>query len=188
MATYLHFAPAIALTLVIGPRRVGWRLMLAGVVCALLPDADVLMIRLEMDSYSGTYGHRGFTHSVGFALLMGWFGAALARLSSPGICWLTAVFLALCTISHSLIDGLLARGICNAWLWPLDGTRYCLPWRPITLQGTPLFGADRLVQELLWIGLPLVLLTLVGLPLRKYVLARSQARASGQTGALEATG
>ena len=49
------------------------------------------------------------------------------------------------------------KGICNAWLWPLDGARHCLAWRPVPLQGTSTFGADRLGQELLWIGVPLLL-------------------------------
>lgn len=49
------------------------------------------------------------------------------------------------------------KGICNAWLWPLDGARHCLAWRPLPLQGTSTFGADRLGQELLWIGVPLLL-------------------------------
>ncbi|WP_310565825.1 hypothetical protein [Hydrogenophaga sp.] len=54
------------------------------------------------------------------------------------------------------------RGICNAWFWPLDGARHCLPWRPIPLRGAPLFGLERLVWELQWIGVPLGLLALAG--------------------------
>jgi inner membrane protein len=150
MATYLHFAPAVALAVAIGPQRIGWRLTLAGAACAVLPDADFLLYVLHIDAYSGTYGHRGFTHSIGFALLVGALGALLAGRDPLRSRWLTAVYLALCTASH----------------WPMDGARHCLPWRPIPLQGVPLFGADRLAQELLWIGMPLLLLANAGQLLR----------------------
>ena len=166
MATYLHFAPALALAVAIGPQRIGWRLTLAGAACAVLPDADFLLYVLHIDAYSGTYGHRGFTHSIGFALLVGALGALLAGRHPLRSRWLTALYLALCTASHPLLDGLIDRGICNAWLWPLDGARHCLPWRPVPMQGVPLFGPDRLAQELLWIGVPLLLLANAGQLLR----------------------
>ena len=71
MATYLHFAPALALAVAIGPQRIGWRLTLAGAACAVLPDADFLLYVLHIDAYGGTYGHRGFTHSLLAVAAMG---------------------------------------------------------------------------------------------------------------------
>lgn len=167
MATYLHFAPAVALAVAIGPRTVGWRLTLAGAACAVLPDADFALYLLRIDTYSGTYGHRGFSHSIGFALLVGLLGALLAPAAGRRRAFVGA-FLALCTLSHPLIDGLFDRGICNAWLWPLDGARHCLPWRPIPMQGVPLFGMGRLGQELVWIGLPLLAGALAGVGWRRW--------------------
>lgn len=173
MATYLHFAPALALAVAIGPQRIGWRLALAGAVCGVMPDADMLLYVLHIDDYGGTYGHRGFTHSLGFALLVGALGAALAGRRPGRSRWLTAAYLALCTASHPLLDGLIDRGICNAWLWPLDGARHCLPWRPVPMRGVPLFGLDRLLQELRWIGLPLALLAGAGVVLRRALSGRA---------------
>lgn len=167
MATYLHFAPALALAVAIGPQRIGWRLTLAGAACAVLPDADFALYLLRIDTYSGTYGHRGFSHSIGFALLVGLLGALLAPAGGRRRAFVGA-FLALCTLSHPLMDGLFDRGICNAWLWPLDGARHCLPWRPIPMQGVPLFGLGRLGQELVWIGLPLLAGALAGLGWRRW--------------------
>lgn len=173
MATYLHFAPALALAVAIGPQRIGWRLALAGAVCGVMPDADMLLYVLHIDDYGGTYGHRGFTHSIGFALLVGALGAALAGRRPGRSRWLTAAYLALCTASHPLLDGLIDRGICNAWLWPLDGARHCLPWRPVPMRGVPLFGLERLLQELRWIGLPLALLAGAGVVLRRALSGRA---------------
>ena len=167
MATYLHFAPAVALAVAVGPRAVGWRLTLAGAACAVLPDADFALYLLRIDTYSGTYGHRGFSHSIGFALLVGLLGTLLAPAGGRRGAFVGA-FLALCTLSHPLIDGLFDRGICNAWLWPLDGARHCLPWRPIPMQGVPLFGLGRLGQELVWIGLPLLAGALASLGWRRW--------------------
>lgn len=165
MATYLHFAPAIALAVAIGPRTVGWRLTLAGAVFAVLPDADFALVTLGIDRYSGPYGHRGFTHSLGFALALGAFGALWAG-PGRGRQLGAAVFLALCTLSHPWLDGLLDRGICNAWLWPLDDARICLDWRPVPMRGVPLFGMERLRRELIWIGIPLVVSSLAAVWLR----------------------
>ncbi|MBT9552183.1 MAG: metal-dependent hydrolase [Hydrogenophaga sp.] len=165
MATYLHFAPAIALAVAAGVQRVGWRLTLAGACFAVLPDADFALVTLGLDRYNGPYGHRGFTHSIAFALALGAFGSLWA---GPG--WRrrlgAATFLALCTLSHPVLDGLLDRGICSAWLWPLDDARLCLDWRPVPMRGVPLFGMERFRQELLWIGLPLLLITNAVLLLR----------------------
>ena len=168
MATYLHFAPAVALALAVGSRTVGWRLTGLGALCAVMPDADFLLVALRFDSYSGTYGHRGFTHSLGFALAVGllamlWPGApseAQRRRSVVGL------YLALCTVSHPLLDGLIDVGICNAWWWPLDGARHCLAWRPVPMQGVGLWGWERLGLEALWIGIPLVLVACGGSGLR----------------------
>ncbi|WP_409559708.1 metal-dependent hydrolase [Hydrogenophaga sp.] len=79
---------------------------MAGAACGVLPDADFLLYLLHIDAYSGTYGHRGFTHSIGFALLVGALGALLAGRHPLRSRWLTATFLALSTASHPLLDGL----------------------------------------------------------------------------------
>lgn len=165
MATYLHFAPAVALAVALGPRRVGWRLMLAGAVCGVMPDLDFLSVMMGFDRYSGTYGHRGFTHSLGFALLIGLVGALW-----PAGSWRRragrGAFLALCTASHPLLDSLFNVHICSAWYWPLDGQRHCFGWRPIPARGLYMFSQEWLLMELRWIGVPLLVLANVGMLLR----------------------
>ncbi|MFP8777491.1 metal-dependent hydrolase [Hydrogenophaga sp. RWCD_12] len=168
MATYLHFAPAVALAVAVGARTVGWRLMLAGAACGVLPDLDFLSITLHFDRYSGTYGHRGFTHSLGFALLIGLIGALWPSGGATG--WRRragrGAFLALCTASHPLLDSLFDVGICSAWFWPLDGARHCFDWRPVPMQGIDLFGEERFLLELQWIGMPLLLMANAGMLVR----------------------
>ena len=169
MATYLHFAPAVALAVALGPRRVGWRWMVAGAVCGVMPDLDFLSIKMGFDRYSGTYGHRGFTHSLGFALLIGLLAALWPAASAPG--WRRragrGAFLALCTASHPLLDSLFDVGICSAWFWPLDAARHCFDWRPVPMQGVALFGEERFLIELQWIAVPLLVLANVGMLARR---------------------
>jgi inner membrane protein len=47
------------------PRRV----VIAGAIATILPDADVAAFAVGIP-YGATFGHRGFTHSILFALLV----------------------------------------------------------------------------------------------------------------------
>ena len=62
---------AIPLSLGFGPGRIiiAPLLRLAGVALAMLPDADVLAFKFGV-VYDNIFGHRGFTHSVLFALVV----------------------------------------------------------------------------------------------------------------------
>lgn len=105
------------------------RLLLFGVFCAVLPDLDVIGFKLGI-RYADLLGHRGFSHSLLFALLMGLFGAALApwlRCSRPAAFGVGLAAVA----SHILLDAMTNGGLGVAALWPLDKARYFLDWRPI---------------------------------------------------------
>ncbi len=136
---FSHPAPVLALAAALGSRVVPARLLLFGVFCAVLPDLDVIGFKLGI-RYADLLGHRGFSHSLLFALLMGLFGAALApwlRCSRPA-----------------------AFGV--AALWPLDKARYFLDWRPIRVSPLNLRvffgrqGLEVLISEWRWVWLPCV--------------------------------
>ena len=44
---------------------------MAGVVCSVIPDLDVIGIQVGIQ-YGDFWGHRGFTHSLLFAALRCW--------------------------------------------------------------------------------------------------------------------
>lgn len=122
-----------------------WKLFLLGIICSIIPDADVISFSLGIP-YESFWGHRGFTDSLGFALL---FGAAVSLFLYPKqrkkltglILW---VYFFLATASHSLLDAMKSGGLGVAFFSPFDDTRYFLPWRPIKV--SPI-GAENFISE-----------------------------------------
>ena len=61
-----HAAVPLCLGLGLGTNVIPPRLLFAGIVLAMLPDADVLAFKFGV-AYGNIFGHRGFTHSLLFA-------------------------------------------------------------------------------------------------------------------------
>ena len=143
--------------------------------CAILPDLDVIGFSFGI-SYNSFWGHRGFSHSIVFALLMGVFFAMTfyypllkkeyKKLILIGFCFF------LCTLSHSLLDALTTGGKGVALLSPFDNARYFFPWKVIQVSpiGVSKFfsewGVRVIVSELKWIGIP-SLIFMIGVKLLK---------------------
>ncbi|MEM7180871.1 MAG: metal-dependent hydrolase [Spirochaetota bacterium] len=132
-----------------------------GVVCSILPDADVIAFRFGIP-YGSFWGHRGFSHSILFAFLLAILITLLfyrsVLLTRQGL--LVILFFFLCTISHGILDALTNGGLGVAFFSPWDNTRYFFPWRPIQVSpiGVKKFFTGRglrvIQSELLWIGIP----------------------------------
>jgi inner membrane protein len=90
----------------------------------MLPDLDVLAFRFGIP-YAAPFGHRGATHSLLFALVMGSLFGAVRR---ERFFWLLAVVVAL---SHPLLDSMTDGGLGVALFWPFSNERFFAPWRPI---------------------------------------------------------
>lgn len=85
-----HAAVPLCIGLGLGSKVIPPRLLFAGIILAMLPDADVLSFKFGV-AYGNVFGHRGFTHSLVFAFVVPllcvfigrrWFRAGLIR------CWL----------------------------------------------------------------------------------------------------
>ena len=78
-----------------------------------------------------------------------------------------------CTVSHGVLDAMTDGGLGVAFFAPWNNERYFLPWRPLKVPpiGIPAFFSRRglvvLGSELLWVALPLVLIAVVGVALRR---------------------
>lgn len=158
-----HPAPILALGVALGLRRIPPRLFIVAVLFSLLPDFDAIGFRLGI-SYGSWLGHRGFSHSLFFALLCGAFGAwAAPCLKASRLLSGTLIFLAVAT--HIALDALTNGGLGVAIFWPFSDARYFFPWRPIQVSplSTKIFfttqkGFKVIISELLWVWLPLMLM------------------------------
>ena len=149
-------------------------------VCAMLPDGDVIAFSFGIP-YEDMFGHRGFTHSLFFAVVVGvaatWHllhrpvhdshrpeadsHRPLSNLPRPVrphrlalFVWFTAV-----TASHGLLDAMTNGGRGIAFFAPFSDHRYFFPWRPIQVSpiGVGFFSARGLrvlASEAGWIWVP----------------------------------
>jgi inner membrane protein len=153
-----HPAIPIALGAGLGSRTVPARLLAAGIVGSVLPDADVVAFRLGIP-YADALGHRGASHSIAFAAAVGLVAVALARYlrTTPLPAF---AFLFVAALSHPLLDALTTGGLGVALFWPLSPERYFAPWQVIEVSpiAVPRFLSDRglavLRSEALWVWLP----------------------------------
>ena len=76
-----HAAVPLALWCAADRGRIPPRLLGAGVIAAVLPDADVLAFALHIP-YADAFGHRGASHSLLFALVLAVLAAVLAFFGS----------------------------------------------------------------------------------------------------------
>jgi len=140
------------------------KFILLGVICSILPDADVLAFKFGIP-YEHLFGHRGFTHSIFFAAIL----AIAVNLCfyrkikfSSKAWWLLFLYFFLATISHAILDAMTSGGKGVAFFAPFENSRYFFPWRPI--QVSPIgvsnflseWGLRVIKSEIIWIGIPCI--------------------------------
>lgn len=154
-----HAATGLALGTVFwrqGDRARFWAL---GAFCAAAPDLDAFGVFFGIPYNASPFGHRGITHSLLFAVMLGTFAAW--RCFEDRQRRRMALYLMLATASHGLLDSMTSDGLGVGFFMPFSDARYFLPWRPITI--TPLHvpripGAREFMvrnSELLRIWIPL---------------------------------
>jgi len=136
------------------------RVWIVGALCSALPDLDVVGFGFGVH-YADFWGHRGFTHSLLFAVFLAGVAALGLRNGVGGLTvaslWL---YLFLATASHGVLDAMTDGGLGVALFSPFDTTRYFLFWRPIRVApiGVGRFftarGWEVLQSELVWIWVP----------------------------------
>jgi inner membrane protein len=157
-----HGVSAIALAKVFTPERMSPRFWVVSILCATLPDLDVLGLAFGIQ-YKDMLGHRGLTHSLPFALLLACLAAWLFLRGAPQEAKTWLVFIAyffIVAASHGLLDAMTNGGLGVAFFAPFSNARYFLPWRPIEVSpiGLDFFLSARslsvLWSEIKWIWIP----------------------------------
>jgi inner membrane protein len=111
-------------------------LAVVAALLAMLPDIDAVGFALGVP-YASAFGHRGFTHSLAFALGSAALGFAVARAwlsrrgNGVGPAWRAFLLLFLAAASHPLLDMLTDGGLGVALLAPFTWHRYFFALRPI---------------------------------------------------------
>jgi inner membrane protein len=129
------------------PRPAKTELKLLGLVAAflaMLPDVDAIGFALGIP-YGSKLGHRGFTHSLFFAVVSAALGLAFSRwqlkrrgLAVPGLRAFLLLFVA--AASHPLLDMLTDGGLGVALFAPVTWGRYFLPLRPVPVSAIGVDG------------------------------------------------
>lgn len=135
------------------------------ILCSILPDIDVFGFPLGIQ-YGAFLGHRGFTHSLFFALIVGLLVAfAVKRIMPSGFKWWSLwIYFFVVTASHGFLDALTDGGLGIAFFSPFETTRYFLPWQPLYVSPVSLFrfispwGWKVLKNEMIWVWGPCCLL------------------------------
>ncbi len=143
-------------------------------VCAMIPDADVIVAALIGAERGSMFAHRGFTHSIFFAALFGSVAAFVAaKFLQTGVSFPKLfLFFALATFSHPFLDMLTDGGSGVALLAPFSNERFFFPWRPIEVSpiGLRFFserGSTVILSEIIWVWIPAAIILLTATIIRK---------------------
>ncbi len=168
-SAFTHVFVAAALGKAVSPEKMPLRFWTLGLFCSLLPDLDIVTFRLGIP-YRHMFGHRGFMHSLPFALIVGVLVVTLAFRTVPrfsGKWWVLAGYFFAVTASHGVLDAMTSGGYGIAFFSPFDNTRYFLPWRPLVVSPIGVYGffsrwgLNVITSELLWIWMPTLLLLVI---------------------------
>ena len=143
-------------------KNLKWLLFFA-ILSTILPDADVLTFKLGI-VYEHPLGHRGFTHSILFAM----FWALLLMLlfgRKHKFIWFVVIFLS--TLSHGILDAMTSGGNGVGFLIPFNNERFFFPFREIKVSPIGIerffsdWGLQVVLSELKFIFIPCFLILAV---------------------------
>ena len=164
-----HGVVGFTITKLIGNKQTKW-LLLAAIFSAILPDFDVITFKLGI-AYQHPLGHRGFTHSIFFAIL--W---ALVLMLTIGrnnkLIWFLVIFLS--TISHGIFDAMTSGGEGIGFLIPFNNDRFFFSFREILVSPLGIkkffsgWGLRVVLSEIKFIVIPSLLILLILGTLKKY--------------------
>ena len=138
-------------------------LLLFAIISTILPDIDVLAFSLGIP-YEAPLGHRGFTHSILFAVL--WATLLMFIFGKQNVkTWWVVIFLS--TISHGILDAMTSGGRGVGFFIPFNNERFFFPFREIKVSPIGIkkffseWGLQVIISEIKYILIPCLLIVLV---------------------------
>lgn len=135
-----------------------WKFWVLAIGCSVLPDFDVIGFGFGIP-YGDLWGHRGMTHSLLFAALLGVAAGAILGGGKAQV-FRNSSLLFLVAASHGLLDAMTNGGLGIAFFSPFDTTRYFFHWRPIQVSPIGIGGffsargASILFSETIYVWMP----------------------------------
>ena len=160
-SAFSHAIVASALACVFPQKVMTRRLWFAGVFSSVLPDIDSIGF-FHGVPYDSFWGHRGFTHSLFFALLLSALLTCALFIKKPELVFVSFLYMFLSAASHGVFDAITNGGLGVAFFSPFNTTRYFLPFRPVVVSPISIRrffsgrGLEVLASEFRWIWLPSV--------------------------------
>lgn len=185
-STLTHALIPLAFGKIATDRKMLWRFWVLSMACSALADADTLAFRYGIP-YGHFFGHRGFFHSLFFAVAASSLVVFIAfRKKKIGAkkWWLIYAFFLFVSMSHGLLDMLTRGGLGIAVLSPFDATRYASSWKPILVSEIGFgsiftrWGFYVLISEITWIWLPLAWVLAIT---KMYRILRNTKQQDGQS-------
>lgn len=157
-----HAIVGYTITKVSSIKNYKWLLLLA-ILSSILPDLDVLTFNFGIP-YSHPFGHRGFTHSIVFAiiwaiLLMLFFG------KQNRVLWFFVIFFS--TMFHGILDAMTNGGKGIGFFIPFNNERFFFPFRPIHVSPLGIekffseWGIQVILSEIKYVLIPCIIVLLI---------------------------
>ena len=161
---FSHVVVAGSLCVAVKPKGSLLRLWLLGATCSVLPDLDAIGYWMGVP-YAHFAGHRGISHSLAFAAVVGVFVLSTCFRGGEwkAVRFRLFLYFFLATASHGFLDAMTNGGLGVAFFAPFDNTRYFLPFRPIEVSPISISefltprGIEIVANEIVWVWLPFAL-------------------------------
>jgi inner membrane protein len=170
-SAFSHIAVPAVLYACFKSDTINFKLFILAAVCSIFPDIDVVGFNFGVP-YESQWGHRGFTHSLVFALCLAFFLTCFHRqLHSKA--WAVFLFCFLSCASHTFLDAMTNGGLGVALYWPFSSERLFFSFRPI--QVSPIgvgsffteWGLRVLASECIWVFIPALVAGTIGALIRR---------------------
>lgn len=166
-SAFSHIAIPILVKFVCGAKTISWRLLIFAMFASVAPDLDSIAFVYGIP-YESQWGHRGFTHSILFALVFAVFSTIFHRvLKANRLAVFTTSFISM--LSHGVLDACTTGGLGVAFFWPMNSDRYFLPWQVIEVSPISIKsffskkGLTVLSSEFFYVWLPCIVVGVVAM-------------------------
>ena len=154
-----HSVVGFTISNVIKTKKTKWLVVFA-IISSILPDLDVVSFSFGIP-YEHPFGHRGFSHSILFAVL--WAILILFTVGKTDkLLWFSVVFMS--TLSHGILDAMTSGGRGVGFFIPFNNDRFFFPFRQIKVSPIGIedffsnWGVQVIISEIKYIVIPCIIL------------------------------